>query len=102
MIGKYPTLTEKIIMAFDGAIIVAVVLLLIGVFLWGGLTTRRSIAVALLTLMVSVLAVGCGYYAFAESHSLPWAIGYGAIALTSLIVSISHLTRIGRVEDVIE
>lgn len=78
-------------MGFGGAVIFLGVLLILGVVIWGGFTTLRSWAIAAVALVATLLAAGCGYYAAAESHSLPWTIGYGLLAAFSLAVAARHL-----------
>ena len=63
----------------------------LAVVTWGAFSVRRSITVAVVSILVAVLAAGCGWYAFAESQSIPWTIGYGVLALLSLGVGIRHM-----------
>ena len=78
-------------MGTQGAIIFIGVAIALAMTVWGAFRSRRSIAIAVVALLVTVLAAGCGWYAFAESRSLPWTIGYGVVALLSLGVGIRHL-----------
>lgn len=78
-------------MGVEGAVVIIGALIALGMVVWGGFSTRRSIVVAVVALGVTFLAAGCGMYAFTESNSLPWAIGYGVIAMLSLGVGIKHL-----------
>ena len=79
------------VMGTQGAIIFIGVAIALAMTVWGAFRSRRSIAIAVVALLVTVLAAGCGWYAFAESRSLPWTIGYGVVALLSLGVGIRHL-----------
>lgn len=74
-----------------GAVIFIGVIVALAVVVRGAFAKRRSIAVALISLSLAVVAAGCAWYAFAESHSLPWTIGYGVFALLSVGVGIKHL-----------
>lgn len=78
-------------MGIEGAAIFIGAILSLGFMIWGGFTKRRSIAVAVATLSIALLAVGCGFYAFSESHSLPWTFAYGVIAVFSSAVGVKHL-----------
>lgn len=73
------------------AVILLAVLLAILVVIWGAVSKRRSIAVALVALSVAGLAALGSYYAAVESQSVPWALGYGAVGLFSAAVAGRHL-----------
>jgi hypothetical protein len=74
-----------------GAVIFVGVIVALAFVVRGAFAKRRSIAVTLVALPLSVLAAGGAWYAFAESQSLPWTIGYGVVALVSIGVGIKHL-----------
>ncbi len=78
-------------MGSAGVILLVVVVLAVAVLVWGAITKRRSIAVALVTLGVAGLAALLSYYALVESQSVPWALGYGAVGLFSMAVAGRHL-----------
>ena len=78
-------------MGLQPAIVVIGVAAALGVTAWGAFRSRRSILVGVLALPVATLCAGCGWYAYAESQSLPWTTGYGVVALLSLGVAIRHL-----------
>lgn len=73
-------------------VVVAFVVVVAGAFRSG-----RSVVVAIVSLLFAILAAGCGWYAFAESRSLPWTFGYGVVSLMSLCVSVKNL--IGTADD---
>jgi len=75
-----------------GAVILIGIMVALAVVVRGAFAKRHSVAVALISLPLALLAAGCGWYAFAESQSLPWTIGYSTIALVSVGVGIKHLT----------
>ena len=78
-------------MGTQTAIIFIGVAIALAATVWGAFRPRRSILVGVLALPVAVLCAGCGWYAYAESQSLPWTNGYGVVALLSLGVAIRHL-----------
>ncbi|MCA9069120.1 MAG: hypothetical protein KDA84_09370 [Planctomycetaceae bacterium] len=78
-------------MGIEGFMIFAVVLLALGVVAWGGFTKHRSLGIAMTALIVAFVAAGCGFYAFVESQSLPWTIGYAVTAGLTLAVGLKHL-----------
>ncbi len=78
-------------MGYYGAIIFIGGIVALAVVVWGAFRSRRSIAIAVIAEFVAVLAAGCGWYAFVESRSLPWSIGYFVIALSSACVGLKHL-----------
>ncbi|HAA59882.1 MAG TPA: hypothetical protein DCE39_02985 [Planctomycetaceae bacterium] len=78
-------------MGLQTAIVFVGVAAALGVTAWGAFRSRRSILVGVLALPVATLCAGCGWYAYAESRSLPWTTGYGVVALLSLVVAIRHL-----------
>jgi len=77
-------------METQGAIIFIGVFVALTVTACGAFRSRRSIAIAVVAAVVAVLAAGCGWYAFAESRSVPWTIGYAVLSLVSLSVAIKH------------
>ena len=78
-------------MGLQTAIVFIGVAVALAVTVWGAFRSRRSILVGVLALPVATLCAGCGWYAYAESRSLPWTTGYGVVALLSLVVAIRHL-----------
>lgn len=78
-------------MGSQGAIVFAIAIAALAVVAWGAFSARRSIAIAVVSITVAVVAAGCGWYAFVESQSLPWTLGYVAPALLSLGVGIRHM-----------
>ena len=78
-------------MGNQGAVTFIGVIVALAVVVWGAFRSRRSIAVAVVAVIVAVLAAGCGWYAFSESKSLPWTIGYGVVALLSVGVGMKHV-----------
>lgn len=71
-------------MSFPSAIFILIGFLALAVVVSGLFSSEKSIGVALFSLVVAVLAAGGAAYAWTESHSLPWTIGYGVIAVLSV------------------
>ncbi len=67
----------------------AMTLLALAVVAYGLLGSKKSVGISLIALAVAVLAAGGAWYAWAESHDLPWTIGYGVV----VVVSIAAATR---------
>ena len=78
-------------MGNQGAIIFLGAIVALAVVAWGAFRSRRSIAIAVVAVIVALLAAGCSWYAYAESQSLPWTIGYGVVALLSISVGMKHV-----------
>ena len=78
-------------MGSQGAIIFIGAIVALAVVVWGAFRSRQSITIAVVAVVVAVVAAGCGWYAFAESESLPWTIGYGVVALLSVGVGMKHV-----------
>lgn len=55
--------------------------------LYGLVNRRRSILLAVVALLLALTAGGGAWYAWAESQSMPWTVGYGAIVVVSLIAA---------------
>lgn len=71
-------------MSLPLAIYILIGLLALAVVAAGLLSAQKSIGVALFSLLVAVVSAGGAAYAWTESHSLPWTIGYGTIAVLSV------------------
>ena len=78
-------------MGSQGAIICFGVIVALAVVAWGAFRSQQSIAVAVIAVIVALLAAGCSWYAYAESQSLPWTIGYGYVALLSVTVAMKRI-----------
>ena len=72
-------------MGLPSAIFILIGFLVLAVVISGLFSSQKSIGVALFSSVVVVLAVGGAFYAWSESHSVPWTIGYGTIACVSLV-----------------
>ena len=71
-------------MSLPFAIFVLAVLLAFTIVGSGLFSSQKLVGVALFSLVVAVLATGGAFYAWAESSSVLWAIGYGSLAVASL------------------
>lgn len=74
-----------------GVVIFVAAIVAIGVVVWGAFAVRRSMAIAVVAMCSTVLTAGCGWYAFAESRSITWAISYCVVAALSAAVGVRHL-----------
>ncbi len=72
-------------------IVLLTAVLAVAVTVWGAFTKRRSLAVAVVALVVAGLGGCLSYYACVETQSIPWAVGYGAVAIASAAVTVRHL-----------
>ena len=78
-------------MGYQGAIIFIGAIVALAVVLWGAFRSRGSLAIVAVAVFVAVLAAGCGWYALAESKSIPWTIGYGVVVVLSISVGMKHV-----------
>lgn len=78
-------------MGFQGAAFFLVVAVLIAAAVYGAVTSKRSVLLALAALgLAGLAALGC-WYAATETRSMPWTVGYGAIVAGSLVVAVRQL-----------
>ncbi len=56
----------------------------LGLALWGLVAKRRSPVIGVIAAAVALIAAGGAWYAWAESKSIPWTIGYGVMAFIGL------------------
>ncbi|MBP7829050.1 MAG: hypothetical protein KA248_03950 [Kiritimatiellae bacterium] len=68
-----------------GALILLAALIILGLSLWGLVNRGRSLPCALAGAAVVPVAILLARYAWLESRSLPWAIGYSIGALLGLV-----------------
>lgn len=80
-------------MSLPLTIFILIAFLALAVVAAGLLSSQKSIGVALFSLVVAVVSAGGAGYAWTESHSLPWTIGYGAIAVLSVASAARQLLR---------
>ena len=78
-------------MGMEGVVALVVFALALGAIVVGAMSVKKSLAVALVGLIVAIPALGGSWYAWVESQSLPWALGYAAVALSALAVAVFHL-----------
>lgn len=77
------------------AVVVLLALVGFGVVVFGLVNRRRSIPLAITVLFVALLACGGAWYAWVESHSTAWTLGYATVAVVSFVASVRQC-RIGR------
>ena len=78
-------------MDIQGIAVLTVVGLALAAMLYGAVASRASIAAALIALAVMIAAAGGSWYAWAESASLPWTLGYAMTALVAAAVVLRNL-----------
>ena len=60
----------------------------LGVAIRGLVAKQRSAVVGVIAAAVALLAAGGAWYAWAESKSIPWTVGYGVIVVGSIASAI--------------
>jgi len=63
----------------------------LGLALWGLVAKQRSPVIGVIAAAVAFLAAGGAWYAWAESKSVPWTVGYGVVALACLASTMRQL-----------
>lgn len=71
-------------MGFAGAAFFLAAIATVCVALWGLFSRRRSVVVGVIAASVALLAAGGAWYAWTESQSMPWTVGYGVVAVTGI------------------
>jgi hypothetical protein len=79
-------------MNFETVVLLLALFSLFGVVAWGLFSEQRSSAVGLFAILLAVIAAGCAWYAWAESRSIPWTIGYGILFAVSAASAIRQLS----------
>ena len=80
-------------MGSQGTAILLVLLLALALTLWGLFAKQQSFLVGMIAgIVAAVMALGA-WYAYAESNSMPWTIGYGVVCLMALAASIRQFAR---------
>ena len=67
----------------------------LGLAIWGLVARQRSTLVGVIAVSVALLAAGCAWYAWAESKSIPWTLGYGVLLVVSLASALRQLFSVG-------
>jgi di/tricarboxylate transporter len=78
-------------MNIDTAVIFLGAIAALGATVWGLFAKRRSAAIGIIAAAVALLAAVCAWYAWAETKSIPWTLGYGAVVGASLASSVRQL-----------
>jgi hypothetical protein len=78
-------------MGFTTAIISLAAILAVAVVGYGAFAKRPAVLVALVAVAVAGLAGLLSWYAFAETHSTPWCVGHGVVAVASMVVAAKNL-----------
>ncbi len=80
----------------DSTIIFLGMIAAVCVVVWGLFSQRRSMLLAGIAVCVAVLAAIGAWYAWAETQSVPWTVGYGVLAVASIIAAIRQFASRGR------
>jgi peptidoglycan/LPS O-acetylase OafA/YrhL len=86
-------------MNFTTAAIFLGILAGLAVALWGLFSKRRSATIATIAILVAILAAGGGWYAWAESESIPWTIGYAVVAVACLASAVRQIMGSGSARE---
>ena len=63
----------------------------LGLAFWGLVAKPRSPVIGVIAVAVALMAAGGAWYAWAESKSVPWTIGYGVVALACVASAMRQL-----------
>jgi hypothetical protein len=78
-------------MNFSTAILFAILLGIVGLTLYGVFSRRRFFWIGLMAIVVFLLSALGSWYSWMESQSVPWTLGYGAIAIAGAVAAFRHL-----------
>jgi hypothetical protein len=67
------------------------ILVALGIALWGFFSRERSPLIALVAIAVALLAALGAWYAWAETKSTPWTIGYAIVAAAGVMSAVRQL-----------
>ena len=68
-------------MNFEGIALFLAAIGTLCVAIWGHLSKQRSAFVGVIAAALAVLAACGAWYAWTESQSMPWTVGYGVVAV---------------------
>ena len=74
-------------MGIEGIGIAMLILLGLAALVWGMFGKKRSLIVAFVALAMAGLAALGSYYSFLETQSMPWTLGYAAVAVVAVAVA---------------
>ena len=60
---------------------------------YGVFAKKRSPPVGIIASIAAIMSVGGAFYAWTESHSLPWTIGYCLVAAVAAYSAARHFFR---------
>ena len=78
-------------MGFEAVACVILSALALVIIVYGAMSPQKSAAIALIALVAAFLAAVGSWYAWTESASLLWSIGYGVAAFGAGAVGVRHL-----------
>ncbi len=79
-------------MNIEMVLVLLAVISVFGVVVWGLFAEQRSAVVGAFAVLMAVIAAGCAWYAWAESRSIPWTIGYGILFAVSAASAVRQLS----------
>lgn len=78
-------------MNIASAVIFIGMIALLGLAFWGLIVKPRSPVIGVIAAAVALMAAGGAWYAWADSKSIPWTIGYGVVALACVAAAVRQL-----------
>ena len=86
-------------MNIASAVIFLGMIAVLGLAFWGLVAKPRSPVIGVIAAAVALLAAGGAWYAWAESKSVPWTIGYGVTAFIGLASAMRQFLSAGSTEE---
>ena len=71
-------------MGFEAIVVLLVLMAVFAALIYGCVSGKRSAVMIAISAAVAVLATIGAWYSWAESRSVPWAAGYGVMAVMAL------------------
>ena len=86
-------------MGSTGTAIFLGLLLALALTLWGLFTKQQSFLLGVISGIVAALTALAAWYAYAESNSMPWTIGYSLVCLMAIASSIRQFAGLGHAKN---
>jgi len=80
----------------DSTLIFLAMIAAVCVVVWGLFNQRRSMLLAAIAACVTILAALGAWYAWAETQSVAWTVGYGVLAVAGKVAAIRQFAGRGR------
>lgn len=78
-------------MNIASAVIFLGMIAVLGLSLWSLVANQRSAVAGVIAAAVALMTAGGAWYAWAESKSIPWTVGYGVVALACVASAMRQL-----------